>query len=253
MRDVLICTVGLSLKKNRWEKYFNTGDSNGLVKELANLLPSDKDCGAEINSVDSIMQKLKDEKPSKMYLLASDTKECDFIGEVLAYYFRQVKNFEVKKLVIEKLTEDAKGFLTGLKNFVNKVSEILDSENPDRVIINATGGFKAQIAFATVIGTAFGIPVYYQFEDFKNVIKLHTLPTNWDINSIPNVWELVKMAAAEKGWTLKIKDTQDTISKIRYEKEMEAFRIIFDKDKIDGEEVIALTPFGLLLYNRHGR
>jgi hypothetical protein len=45
--------------------------------------------------------------------------------------------------------------------------------------INATGGYKAQISFAGLIGQVFGVPVYYQFESFADAIELPALPVSF--------------------------------------------------------------------------
>ena len=50
------------------------------------------------------------------------------------------------------------------------------------IAINATGGYKAQISFAGMIGQALGIPVYYLFEKFSKVIKLPPQPVALDLS-----------------------------------------------------------------------
>ena len=52
----------------------------------------------------------------------------------------------------------------------------------EQVLLNATGGYKAQISFAGIIGQVFGISVFYQFEDFPRAIKLPPLPVAFDLN-----------------------------------------------------------------------
>ena len=59
------------------------------------------------------------------------------------------------------------------------MSAILKEHGPS-TIINATGGYKAQIAFALALGQGMNIPVYYQFERFPTVIKLPPLPLSLD-------------------------------------------------------------------------
>ncbi len=53
----------------------------------------------------------------------------------------------------------------------------------NNVIVNATGGYKAQIAFALALGQAMKFPVYYRFEAFSKIIKMPPLPVSLD-------WEL---------------------------------------------------------------
>jgi hypothetical protein len=53
--------------------------------------------------------------------------------------------------------------------------------SPDALAINATGGYKAQISFAGMIGQALNIPVYYLFERFSKVIQLPPQPVSLDL------------------------------------------------------------------------
>ncbi|MDW8481317.1 MAG: putative CRISPR-associated protein [Meiothermus sp.] len=48
------------------------------------------------------------------------------------------------------------------------------------VIINATGGFKAEIAYATALGLVYKVPVYYIHEKFQEIVVLPPSPFGWD-------------------------------------------------------------------------
>jgi hypothetical protein len=48
------------------------------------------------------------------------------------------------------------------------------------VLINATGGFKAEIAYATLVGLLFDVPVYYIHEAFRDIIEMPPTPISWD-------------------------------------------------------------------------
>ncbi|RDE23748.1 hypothetical protein DV713_15980 [Parageobacillus thermoglucosidasius] len=50
----------------------------------------------------------------------------------------------------------------------------------EECVINATGGYKAQISFAGLIGQVLKIPVYYLFEGFASVISLPEMPVFFD-------------------------------------------------------------------------
>ena len=47
-------------------------------------------------------------------------------------------------------------------------------------IINATGGFKAEIAYATTVGLVFKTPVCYIHEKFGDIVTLPVTPFGWD-------------------------------------------------------------------------
>lgn len=64
----------------------------------------------------------------------------------------------------------------GLKELQSKVKKHIDrllKKMPDlKIYINATGGFKAQIAVLYGIGKERGIPVYYMHEEYQTAIEL---------------------------------------------------------------------------------
>jgi putative CRISPR-associated protein (TIGR02619 family) len=195
MRSVLICTVGTSLKSNlerATDKPLATLlDSNNikaLSLELSNLAPEDRMLGAEINSVAGIVNKGMLAERIYLYLLVSDTLDGIKIGDLLKAYFSRHLNtlaFEhVEKQVIEDLTDkSAERFRRqGLRNLVKAIAEIVRRHGTDCVLINATGGYKAQISFAGMIGQALEIPVCYLFEKFSEVIELPPQPIAMDMN-----------------------------------------------------------------------
>jgi hypothetical protein len=51
----------------------------------------------------------------------------------------------------------------------------------DTVLINATGGFKAQIAYATLLGILYRVEVNYIHEDFGDIIQLPLVPISYDL------------------------------------------------------------------------
>ncbi|MBE3573778.1 MAG: putative CRISPR-associated protein, partial [Moorella humiferrea] len=48
--------------------------------------------------------------------------------------------------------------------------------------INATGGYKAQIAIAVLLGQALGVPVYYKHERFNEIIAFPPMPVALDFS-----------------------------------------------------------------------
>ena len=115
-----------------------------------------------------------------MFRLVSDTEEGRFVGDLLVKFFEKNKFgyiLEAERSIIsdldDKRTHDFKH--RGLRNFVREVGRIIKNYNGN-VAINATGGYKAQIAFAVAIGQALNVPVYYRFERFPTIIELPPLP-----------------------------------------------------------------------------
>jgi len=180
----LICTVGTSLLSNLRQKGLNATNEIALVKELKKLNPADKLLGAEINSNHSILQK-GDLEPEKLFLCVSDTPDGEITGRILKrYYDDRFEQVRVVKIVGLQ-PEDPKRFRNhGLRNLVKEIADIVkrEREHGSHVIINATGGFKAQISFAGLIGQLLEIPVFYMFENFSEVIELPPLPVSFSFD-----------------------------------------------------------------------
>lgn len=95
-RDILICTVGTSLFSNieRLDEgdplkvCERKGNVTGLVKELLNRDPSDRVCGAEINSITSLLKKGKLSERNEIHLMISRTDEGWEMGEILKHYYQ---------------------------------------------------------------------------------------------------------------------------------------------------------------------
>lgn len=193
MRDILICTVGTSLIGNLKRgaagpaAALDAGNARRLAVELAGMNPGDRILGAEINSVDSIVRQGLLSAPGALHLLVSDTDDGRFTGETLKAYFRsprQAHRFETAVYrVVEGLTDSDPGRFKneGLRNLVRLIADVVRKNGPERVLINATGGYKAQISFAGLIGQALGVPVCYMFERFSEVIELPPQPVSFDL------------------------------------------------------------------------
>ncbi|MEJ5230388.1 MAG: putative CRISPR-associated protein, partial [Pseudothermotoga sp.] len=196
-KDTVICTVGASLLTN-----LNRDKAPDYLKQLVNAFkekdhakvnhliaaiqdPLDKSLGAEINSVANIVKKGLLSSRQQMYLLVSDTPEGEQIGEILKGYFEKNKNGldfnSVKIIKIEKLNDkstfDFKFY--GLRNLVREMARCI-KESGNRCIINATGGYKATVAYSTLLGQALKVPVYYLFERFDEIIELLQVPVKLD-------------------------------------------------------------------------
>ena len=194
MRHTLICTVGTSLLSNL--KYENDLEVQSLLKAknwhklslwLLKKDNNDRVCGAEINSISSIIKKGFLEQTQNIILLVSDTDDGRDIGKLLESYYSNNQN----PIKFEKVNyRDLKGLRDddvvafkreGLRNLVKEISEKVSQWDSSSIAINATGGYKAQISFAGMIGQALDIPVYYLFEKFSEIIELPPQPISLDL------------------------------------------------------------------------
>jgi putative CRISPR-associated protein (TIGR02619 family) len=210
MKNTLICTVGTSLLNNlkRSEESILSAVMAKNWHQVALLLlekeNTDRLCGAEINSITSISQKRLLAQYLRLIFLVSDTEDGRNTGALLKFYYEnrqnplQFKQVEVK--VLKGLRDDdVYAFKTqGLKNLVREISSEVNKWSSEAIAINATGGYKAQISFAGMIGQALEIPVYYLFEKFSEVIELPPQPIALDLAFWLNHYVLFETLEAQE-------------------------------------------------------
>jgi putative CRISPR-associated protein (TIGR02619 family) len=163
--------------------------------ELAHLLTEfpmqARILGAEINSIAAMMDKgLLADPPTRLVLLVSDTRAGADTGTVLRQYFLS-KNApcrfsQVLVLVVDGLQDQsAERFQQeGLPNLVRLLADQTRQWSPSHVAINATGGYKAQIALAVAFGQVMGTPVYYKHELFDRIISFPKVPFTMDLSLV---------------------------------------------------------------------
>jgi putative CRISPR-associated protein (TIGR02619 family) len=255
MRNTLICTVGTSLFGN-----INRLDSADLMKQavadenwiaLSQLLVKEDNlrtlCGAEINSITRICQQGYLDEQKRLIFLVSDTLNGKNIGIILQKYYSHSSNplqFEqVENRTLEGLRDDdVQQFKReGLKNLVLEISKEVDKHTSEAVAINATGGYKAQISFAGMIGQALNIPVYYQFEAFSEVIELPPQPVSLDLSLWLNHYDMF----------VELEDSQQVEkSQIEHDLQDESLQSMLEEVEMDGVLYIALSAMGQLFHDR---
>lgn len=191
MKTVTITTVGTSCiinTRNRYPHLFpllENGDYQAMANELLEMKDGQlRKVSAEVNSIMTMMESgiIKGER---LFLILSDTLNGQRAGALLKEVFTAAETLisfkYVETVCIDGLNdEDFEVFRhTGLKNLVSRMCSIILGYQDD-VVINNTGGYKAEIAYAGMIGQLFGIPVYYQHEKFGSMIELPPLPVSFD-------------------------------------------------------------------------
>jgi putative CRISPR-associated protein (TIGR02619 family) len=199
MSNSLICTVGTSLLGNLQhlaqtpeaqahgltEQALRARNAVAAAKYLQLLDPTARECGAEINSITSLQQKGYVQTRQALHCLVSDTDDGQFIGDILRHYYRDACDAMTVRRVEGLHDKDFKAFRTrGLRHLVRDMADCIKAERRKGrdPIINATGGFKAQISFAGLIGQVLGVPVYYMFERFAEVIEMPPMPVAFDFS-----------------------------------------------------------------------
>jgi putative CRISPR-associated protein (TIGR02619 family) len=227
-----------------------------LLQIILKKSPEQKECGAEINTIHSLIKQNRlSEYPDRyIYLVHPDTDEGRFSADVLHGYFKnleQIKFHVVEKREIKNLIpSNEDGFKEGLKNLVKEVAGIVQRDRRIfRIAICASGGFKPQIAFVTIMGQAFRIPVFYMNKMFEEAIELSPLPVDWDMSKIKNVLELAEIIKKSYHDEHKLPlVAAKNAELIRLIKSDPAQSLAYDTMIEEKNGVLDLTPFGELLY-----
>lgn len=176
--------------KNENDKSIKTRE---LVKLLIGLKPDARILGAEINSVYAMVEKeFLDEERERILFFVSDTHKGAEIGRILKYYFSDPQSpicFHSCEIVkIEGLQDKKPGMFKtqGLTNLVRQMGQRYSSWRYNNPGINATGGYKAQIAMATAFGQVMQVPVFYKHEFFNQVISFPRVPFTIDLSLVEN-------------------------------------------------------------------
>lgn len=258
MRNTLICTVGTSLfssnlsnltesshpQISNWREIkdaFEQKNFTKLAEELVKVDPKERICGAEINTIEEARNK-KWITLDQLYLLVSDTDEGINTGKVLTRYFEIREDLNFRKVIpipIESLQDKypKKFKLQGLRNLVKEIGNIIRKETKDKVAIDATGGYKAQIAIAVTLGQALDIPVYYKHERFSEIIDFPPLPISLDFDLLGENADL--FSSFTKGEYLKKSEIGEIDSKLS---------VFVDSIEVDGDELYELNAIGEIYY-----
>lgn len=270
MRQNLICTIGTSLLYPNLAQLPKTQETYGAwlakqpledreflkfdlidqlhkanmesnIQNIARLLiqiPAQvRVCGAEINSVDLLH--LNGEIPSdcNVFLFYSDTPDGNKACKIIETYFK-FQGYQVNEPIkIENLTDDnPKLFRTkGLRNLAKEICQILRSQGVNYSSINATGGYKAQIAVAVLIGQALGVPVYYKHERFNEIISFPPMPISLDFE----LW------LKTSGWLMNLEKENQLISFEELAEDWdEQFETLVEHIDIDGKDFLILSATG---------
>jgi putative CRISPR-associated protein (TIGR02619 family) len=259
MRTCLISTVGTSLITNINGQYRGESESGisqethealkrfldeknwgQLARVLAGVEPTARICGAEINSVAEIVRRQRIDL-RHIHLLVSDTEEGQNVGKLLESYFTERIDRDLPDLqTVEYHTvtglqdrEPARFRTLGLRNLVREIGDLVKRYDRSNILIDATGGYKAQIAIAVVFGQALEIPVMYRHERFSEIIAIPPMPIAFDYALLGENADV--LAFFERG---------ATVSSAELPEMDERLRVLLEEVEIDGEAHFGLSPVG---------
>ncbi len=173
---LIISTVGTSLISNRSKEQSGSTRLEELLMHIT--VKGEVKASAETNALSRLIS-----EGDQLLFLCSDTPDGNLSSEALTQFY-QKKGFKSSFKVIRELNYLHDDFMSrGLKSLVNiLIDEIQISRRKGlEPIISATGGFKAEIAYATLVGLVFHVPVYYIHEVFQDIICMPPAPIDWDL------------------------------------------------------------------------
>ncbi len=254
MRNTLICTVGTSFfvnineedlldkeapdAKRRLVEAYKNERWSALANEILKLRPDCRLCGAEINTIEEVVKRKK-MVLERIFFLVSDTPQGKNTGEFLKRYYEQRRDLELKSVdyvVVERLQDkNPKDFkIYGLRNLVRCIGDIVHRiGGHEFVAIDATGGYKAQIAIATIIGQVMDIPVFYKHEHFNEIIDFPPLPVSFDYRVL-----------AENSYLLSQLEKDRALTGEESGQIEEKLKVLLTENEIDGEILYQLSAIG---------
>lgn len=255
MKTYVLATVGNSMLQGFQRAEGSTQAALPDVRRAVDFLrrrdPHDPICGVEINSVTQLLEGKELSSgavraPLGVELLVSDTPQGEWSGRALVQYFRDVPDIEAAEAftVAQLRGDDPKCFAhQGLRSLVKLVAARLRDarqRHPDALqVIEASGGYKAQISLVGLLGQAMKVPVLYLFEGFRYSIELPPLPVSYDRSLwiehealLRHLSEAVCVPAAE----LRRSDVADELW------------TLLDRETIDGIEYVSLSPMLELMH-----
>ena len=192
MRTIL-ATVGTSLLGNA-RRDLPAEQPN--AQQLANYLRHTDviRVSAETNSLSRLLQ-----DRDRVIFLCSQTPEGRQCAEALAQSYKSA-GYQTDVVEVPDLTYTESHFkMRGLRSLVATLIDQLRREKAQarQVLINATGGFKAEIAYATLVGLLFDVPVYYIHEAFQDIIEMPPTPISWDYALLADYEEFFEWLSAD--------------------------------------------------------
>ncbi|OQY10101.1 MAG: type III-A CRISPR-associated protein Cas10/Csm1 [Desulfobacteraceae bacterium 4572_187] len=237
------------------DTFVNASDWPRLAGQLVLLPPELRLLGAEINSIEAMIRKgFLSENRERLVLLVSDTGDGASIGAVLSHYFVHAKcpiRFNRCDYVTVSGLQDEKPQVfqrDGLTNLVRLLGEQLRKWGSESIAINATGGYKAQIALAVAFGQATRCPVFYKHERFDQIIRFPRIPFTMDLGFVENnlkLWaDLVEPATVFSESEMERLLPDNTLVK-------ESVYPMLDRIEEDGKAYFALSALGMVYWEAY--
>ncbi len=223
MARLWITTIGTSLLTNRddrpwtWNglhtKHFP--DSSQVHQWMAQA------DAAKISAETNTWRAAGLDRADHVCLLHSDTPEGRYCANRLVHYLRHT--VRCQEATCESLTglgyDATSAGQRGLKDLIHKavgqVKEAWTRSQPLEPAFCATGGFKSETAFLTLLGALLAIEVYYIHERYREIVCLPRLPLRWDTE-----WVLKRQQFFE--WiTEELRSDREVENRLKFDPELQ--------------------------------
>ncbi|HPC82479.1 MAG TPA: putative CRISPR-associated protein [Thermoanaerobaculaceae bacterium] len=212
---------------------------------LAELRGQPRLLGAEVGSFVALRAESAYAAVREIVLLYSDTSQ----GEAAALILRALMSrrfgivAEVRRIPSLQDANPSQFKVAGLRNLVRELASQVARRGSDAVVIDATGGYKAQVAMAVLFGQAYGIPVVYRFERFAEIIEFPPMPFSFDLGTVETIHDLLELEvispeALERRLGRPLTEANQTFAAVQA-----MLRGVVDSN---GQDAFAPSPFGQL-------
>ena len=167
---------------SEWDDYYHEIEEL-KISSLDFIEREQISASAELQSITKIRDKLQEDLD--VHLFASDTIASRLAAEILmdnkvvapVLGSNISVAFDARADVIEGLqVEDPKAFSNqGMTNLIRKIDEKAGGCWL-ALAINITGGYKATLPYLTILAQLKHVPLYYNFEDTKEIITVPPIP-----------------------------------------------------------------------------
>jgi len=119
------------------------------------------------------------------FFLSSNTLPGKICTQVLCQYYKNKNLYDVKESIIIQNLKEGSSFSPGLRELSDEILRIIQDEKGkgnNKIIINATGGYKPESIYATLSGILEGAKAKYIHEEFDSLVELPSMPINFNLS-----------------------------------------------------------------------
>lgn len=205
MSRVIIATTGTSIARHLPPDRLR-GDKEAALHAIRERLQqiyseaSDaeqylRQASAETNS----LQLLEANRDDRLYLLHTDTTDGRVCADAVARLVEETLGIPSRRVEIVGLqVNDPQRFRRiGVQNLFAKISQIRRDHPNNEVLLNGTGGFKSMVAYLTLYGLLYRLPVTYIFEFSNNLLHFPPAPIHFDYDRLARAADAIAALKAE--------------------------------------------------------